>query len=162
MELRKSRKCRKCFDVFFAFCLGASEKVRFSRNGDGNKGARLEFCLGFAWCVCGHYKKRGWKACRCVCAGFSRGIGPLLPRDVSPLSGGWELLFQGMGTFYRGMGTSFPLNVLPAAAGEFRAAGGFRAASLLRAASPTFFTTCFNRKGLEFFFPPENGTHAIL
>ena len=37
------------------------------------------------------------------------------------------------------MGTSFPLNVLPAAAGEFRAAGGFRAASLLRAASTPFF-----------------------
>ena len=54
-------------------------------------------------------------------------------------SGGLEFPFQKKVTFYRGMGTSLPLNVLPAAAGEFRTAGGFRAASLLRAASPPFF-----------------------
>ena len=54
-----------------------------------------------------------------------RGIGPPLPRDVSPFSGGWEFLeflFQGMGTFYRGMGPYFPVSVLPGAAVGFRAA----------------------------------------
>ena len=64
------------------------------------------------------------------------------------------------------MGTSFPLNVLPAAAGEFRAAGGFRAASLLRAASPTFFnmfqhvSSFFNFLHFSTFFklPEKSGS----
>ena len=41
---------------------------------------------------------------------FTEGCEPFLPGDGNSCSKGWE-------TFYRGMGTSFPVNVLPGAAG---------------------------------------------
>ena len=48
------------------------------------------------------------KCCRDACW-LLRGIGPPLPIVASPFSGRWAFLFQEMGTFYRGMGTSLPM-----------------------------------------------------
>ena len=59
---------------------------------------------------------------------------------MSPFSGGWAFLFPGMG---KALGTSFPVNVLPGAAGLVSERPPAQNGQPLRAARP-MFSTFFN------------------